>query len=146
SRLQPLEAYVSNAVAPRKLTAALMGLLAALALAVTLAGVAGVVAFTTSRRTHEIGVRLTLGARPEAVQTHVVRVGMIPASIGLVVGGVVAWGLSGALTRLVWGVQPTDAVTFVGAALMLVSGAFLACWLPARRATRVDPVVVLRVD
>ncbi len=146
SRIKALDAYVAEAVAPRKLTASLMGLFALLALLVTLAGVAGVVAFTTSRRTHEIGVRLALGARPNVVLGRVVRTGMVPAVAGLVVGGVVAVALSGALSHLVWGVRPTDALTFVGAAVTLFVGALVACWLPARRATRVAPSEALRSE
>ncbi|HKJ01299.1 MAG TPA: ABC transporter permease, partial [Longimicrobiales bacterium] len=146
SNVRALDAYVSDAVAPRRLTALLMGLFAVLALVVTLAGVAGVVAFTTSRRTHEIGVRLALGADPASVLARIVRVGMVPAAVGLAVGALVAVGLSGALSRLVWGIQATDVVTFVVAAATLLAGALLACWLPARRATRVDPVAALRSD
>jgi len=146
SRIKALDAYVSDAVAPRKLTASLMGIFALLALVVTLAGVAGVVAFTTSRRTHEIGVRLALGADPNVVLGRVVRIGMVPALAGLAAGGVAAVALSGALAHLVWGVQPTDALTFAAAAGTLFAGALVACWLPARRATRVDPSEALRMD
>jgi len=146
SHVQPLSAYVASAVSPRKLTAALMGIFAGLALLVTLAGVAGVVAFTTSRRTHEIGVRLALGADPRVVLRRVVRVGMVPACAGVVVGAAGAWGLSGMLSHLVWGVQATDLVTFVGAGVILLLGALAACSVPARRATRIDPVAALRSD
>ncbi|MGD8320903.1 MAG: FtsX-like permease family protein, partial [Gemmatimonadota bacterium] len=146
SRVEPLETYVADAVAPRRLTAALMGIFAGLALLVTLAGVAGVVAFATSRRTHEIGVRMALGAEPRAVLGRVVRVGMVPATAGLVVGGVAALALSGVVSHLVWGVPPTDVVTFGGAALTLFAGALLACWLPARKAVTVDPVRALQND
>jgi putative ABC transport system permease protein len=146
SHVQPLQTYVADAVAPRKLTAALMAIFAGLALLVTLAGVAGVVAFTTSRRTHEIGVRLALGAAPQEVLRHVVRVGMVPAFVGLPVGSVAAWALSGALAHVVWGVRTTDVATFAGAAAMLLAGALLACLIPARRATRVNPVIALRAD
>ncbi|HZD06388.1 MAG TPA: FtsX-like permease family protein, partial [Longimicrobiales bacterium] len=111
SRVEPLNAFVSDAVAPRRLTAALMAIFAGLALLVTLAGVAGVVAFTTSRRTREIGVRLALGARPRTVLGHAVRSGMVPALLGLVPGGVAAVLLSRAWSHLVWGVPATDAVT-----------------------------------
>jgi len=104
------------------------------------------VAFTTSRRTHEIGVRLALGAEPSEVLGRIVRVGMVPATSGLVVGGVVAVALSGAVSRIIWGIQATDAITFVVAGLTLLAGALVACWIPARRATRVDPVTALRSD
>ncbi len=146
SRVRALEAYVEDAVAPRRLTAALMGIFAALALLVTLAGVAGVVAFTTSRRTHEIGVRLALGAEPRTVLGRVLRVGMVPAAAGLAVGAAVAVAASGALAHLVWGIRPTDPATFVAAGATLFTGALLACWLPARRATRVDPCEALRME
>jgi putative ABC transport system permease protein len=146
SRVRTLDAYLDDAVAPRKLTATLMGVFAALALLVTLAGVAGVVAFTTSRRTHEIGVRLALGAQPTAVLGRVVRSGMLPVAGGLVLGGVAAVGLSGALARLVWGVPATDPVTFAAAGVALLAGALLACWIPARRATGVDPTEALRSE
>jgi ABC-type antimicrobial peptide transport system permease subunit len=146
TQVRALRRYVSDAVAPRRLTAALMGIFALLALLVTLAGVAGVVAFATSRRTHEIGVRMALGARPRAVLGRIVRIGMLPACAGLAIGGAAAVALSGALSHLVWGVRPTDAVTFAAAGLTLLLGAAVACWLPARRATRVDPVKALRTD
>jgi putative ABC transport system permease protein len=146
SRVRTLEAYVADAIAPRRLTAALMGLFAGFALLVTLAGVAGVVAFTTSRRTHEIGVRLALGAEPRSVLRRVVRVGMVPAGAGLAVGALGAVGFSGLLARLVWGVRPIDPATFVVAAALLLTGALGACWIPARRATRIDPVTALRME
>ncbi len=146
SRVRTLEAYVADAVAPRRLTAALMGIFAGLALLVTLAGVAGVVAFTTSRRTHEIGVRLALGADPRSVRRRVVRVGMVPAGAGLAVGALGAIGFSGLLARLVWGIRPIDPTTFVVAGALLLVGALGACWIPARRATRIDPVTALRTD
>jgi len=146
SSVRALEAYVADAIAPRRLTAALMGIFAALALLVTLAGVAGVVAFTTSRRTHEIGVRLALGAEPGSVLRRVVRVGMVPAAAGLALGAVGAIGFSGLLSRLVWGIRPVDPATFVVAGALLLLGALGACWVPARRATRVDPVAALRTE
>ena len=146
SRVRTLEAYVADAIAPRRLTAALMGIFAALALLVTLAGVAGVVAFTTSRRTHEIGVRLALGAEPRSVLGRVVRVGMVPAVAGLALGAVGAIGFSGLLSRLVWGIRPIDPTTFAVAGILLLGGALAACWIPARRATRVDPVTALRTE
>ncbi len=146
SHVQPLDTYVAAAIAPHRLTAALMAIFAALALIVTLAGVAGVVAFTTSRRTHEIGVRLALGAQRRSVLGHVARVGMVPACVGLAGGAVTAWALSGVLAHLVWGVRPTDPTTFAAAALLLMAGALAACLLPALKATRVDPVTALRSD
>ena len=146
SRVRALDSYVADAVAPRRLTASLMGVFAGLALLVTLAGVAGVVAFTTSRRTHEIGVRLALGADPGMVLRRVVGVGMVPALFGLALGGVAATALSGALAHLVWGVRPTDLLTFIAAGATLLVGALVACWVPARRATRVDPSEALRGD
>jgi putative ABC transport system permease protein len=123
-----------------------MGIFAGLALLVTLAGVAGVVAFTTSRRTHEIGIRLALGAEPAAVLRRVVRSGMVPAGVGLAVGALGAIAFSGLLSRLVWGIRPLDPATFLVAGALLLAGALLACLIPARRATRVDPVTALRTD
>jgi len=146
SRVRTLDAYVAEAVAPRKLTASLMGIFAMVALLVTLAGVAGVVAFSTSRRTREIGVRMALGAEPRAVLGRVVRIGMVPSCVGLVVGGIGTVALSGVLSHLVWGVRPTDVASFAGAGVTLLLSAFVACWLPARRATRVDPVRALRAE
>lgn len=146
NRVRTLEAYVADAIAPRRLTAALMGIFAGLALLVTLAGVAGVVAFTTSRRTHEIGVRLALGAERGSVLRRVVRTGMVPAAAGLAVGVLAAIGVSRLLARLVWGIRPVDPTTFAVAAVLLLLGALGACWIPARRATRVDPVAALRTE
>jgi predicted permease len=146
SDVRALDAYVSDQVAPRRLTALLMGIFAVLALVVTLAGVAGVVAFATSRRTHEIGVRMALGAEPGTVLGRILRLGMTPALAGLGVGALGAAALSRTLSHVVWGVASTDVVTYLGAGGLIFLGALVACWLPARKAVRVDPTVALRSE
>ncbi len=144
--IETLEALRTSYLARPRLTAILLALFAGLALVVTLAGLVGVIGTSVSQRTQEFGVRMALGARPGGILADVVRQGLTMVMVGLVVGGVLATFAARLLSTYLFETEPTDPMTFaaVGAAL-LVAGA-LACLGPARRATRVDPILALRSE
>jgi ABC-type antimicrobial peptide transport system permease subunit len=141
-----MEVIVSEAMASTSFTMTLLGIAATVALLLGAIGLFGVISYVVSQRTREIGVRVALGARGEDVQRMIVRQG-----VGVLIGGVVL-GLGGAfaLTRLMgailYEVSATDPWTFAGAPVLLVLVSLLASWLPARRATKVDPVEALRAE
>jgi putative ABC transport system permease protein len=116
------------------------------ALLLTVVGLYGVVAYTVSQRTQEIGVRIALGASRRDVFALVIRQGMTPAVIGLAVGALCALALTRSLATQLYGVKPADLPTFACVSLILLLAAFAACWLPARHATKIDPIVALRHD
>jgi len=143
-----IEEILSTSLARRRLSASLLGVFALLALVLAAIGIYGVVAYSVTQRRQEIGIRMALGARASDVLKLILGHGLLPALLG------VAFGLAGALalsrlmtslaTSLLFEVRPSDPVTFAAIALLLVAVALLACYLPARKATRVDPMVALR--
>ncbi|HAB15317.1 MAG TPA: ABC transporter permease [Verrucomicrobiota bacterium] len=141
-----MEALVSNAVARPRFGSLLLGLFAATALLLTMVGLYGVVAYTVSRRIRELGIRLVLGAQRGDVLRMVVSQGMRPVLVGLGLGFAVAFGLSRFLASLLFEINPTDPATLAVASIILVGVTAVACWLPARRAARVDPMVALRSE
>ncbi len=139
-----MEQRLAEAVAPRRFQMLLFGIFAAVALVMAAVGVYGVISHSVSRRTHEIGIRMALGARPRDVLLMVVRQGMSLAVVGLAIGLAAAAALTRVMAGLLFNVKTTDPATFVGISLLLAGVAFLAAYLPARRATKVDPMVALR--
>jgi putative ABC transport system permease protein len=142
--VRTLQAILADSVSDRRFEMEIMGLFAAVALLLSAVGLYGVVSLVASQRTHEVGVRLALGARPVDIFRMILGGGLSLVIIGAAVG----YGLSLALTRLLasllFGVTSTDAVTFAATPVILLGVAVLACWVPARRAMRVDPNVALR--
>jgi putative ABC transport system permease protein len=124
----------------------IIGLFAMTALLLAGLGIYGVISYLVSERTHEIGIRLALGAQRSDILRMVVRQGLGLAIAGAAVGLVCALIVSHLMAGLLYGVRPTDPVTFAGVALLLIGVALLACYIPARRAIRVDPLVALRHD
>jgi putative ABC transport system permease protein len=135
----------SASIASPKLTATLLGIFGLLALLITAAGIAGVVAFSVNQRTQEFGVRMALGAQRTNVLTMVLRQGLQLVLIGLALGMAGALVLTGVLTTLLFGIEPTDGITFITVSMVLVAVAAIACFVPARRAASVDPMIALRV-
>jgi putative ABC transport system permease protein len=141
-----MEQRLAPSVAPRRFQMLLFGVFAAVALALAAVGVYGVVAYSVSRRTHEIGIRLALGAYPRDVLLMVVRQGMTLALAGVFIGLAVALAVTRVLKGLLFELSVTDPPTFTLIATLLMGVAFLACYLPARRATKVDPMTALRQE
>jgi putative ABC transport system permease protein len=144
--VQTLEEIRDETIAPQRLNATLIGLFAALALAIATVGVAGVLAFSVSQRTNELGIRMALGAERSTILRMILGEGAAMALAGLVVGGVAAIPLSALLEGLLFGVAPADMTTIALSAVLLLSVALVASWFPARRATGVDPITALRSD
>jgi predicted permease len=141
-----VEAIVDESMASTSFTVLLLGIAAGIALLLGTVGIYGVISFIVSRRTQEIGVRMALGAPGSTVLRAVMGQGMVLTGLGLGVGLVGAWALSRALASMLYGVSATDPLTFAGTALLLGLVALTATWLPARRASRVDPVEALRAE
>jgi putative ABC transport system permease protein len=146
SEVKTMSEIMAHSVASRRLTLSLFSLFAIVALMLTAVGIYGVIAYTVSQRTREIGIRLALGAQQRNVLKLVVGQGLRLALIGVVIGLVAAFALTRLMSNLLYGVTPTDPVTFAVIALLLTAVALLACYLPARRAAKVDPMVALRYE
>jgi len=146
THVMTLTRTIADSVGDQRLHTALLGIFAALGLAVALLGIYGVVSYSVARRTQEIGVRMALGAARGDVLRMVLRQGLTLVGVGAVIGAVGALGATRVIASELYGVTPTDPWTFFGAiALMLLVGCF-ACVIPARRAMRVDPIVALRYE
>jgi ABC-type antimicrobial peptide transport system permease subunit len=144
SGVMPLGEYLAVSVASRRFTTLLLGLFGALALVLASVGIYGVVAFGVAERRREIGIRAALGARPADVLALVVKGALRLAAVGMLVGALAALGLTRFLSSLLFGVGPSDPVTFGGVAILLAAVVLAACVIPARSALRVDPNTALR--
>src|SRR5262245_12985245 len=140
------EQQLAETLAPRRFQVLLSGVSAAVALLLAAVGVYGVIAYSVSRRTHEIGIRMALGARPRDVLLMVVSQGMTLALVGVFIGLAVALAVTRVLKGLLFELSVTDPPTFTLIAALLMGVAFLACYLPARGATKVDPMIALRQE
>jgi putative ABC transport system permease protein len=141
-----MEKIRSRSIAQPRLTALLLSVFAALALILATVGIYGVMAYSVTQRTHEMGLRMALGASAPDVLALVVGQGMLLAAIGVALGIAGAFAMTRVLEKFLWGVRPTDPVTFTAVSLLLAAIAILASYLPARRATHVDPMVALRYE
>ena len=144
--VKTMEEIVAGTVSRQKFMAVLIGIFAAVALVLAAVGLYGVIAYGVSQRTHELGVRVALGATSETVSGMIVREGLAVTGAGLVIGLGAAALSGGVLKSLLYEVKPTDPVTLAGVAVVLVLVAALASYLPARRAARVDPIIAMRGD
>ena len=144
SRITPLENYVSLSVQGRRFALILIGAFAVIALALSVVGIYGVTAYSIGQRTREIGIRVALGAQRSELLGLLLRQGMLLVGCGVIAGVLSSVALTRLLTSMLFEVQPTDPLTFAGVVLLLVAVAAAACFIPARRAMRVDPIVALR--
>ena len=146
ANMQPLTQLMSEAAAQPRLTVLIFGIFASAALALAAIGVYGVMSYLVSQGTHDIGVRMALGAQRSSILGMVVRQGLELTGAGIVVGLIGAALLTRVMASLLFGVSAMDLLTFSTVPVILAATAALACYLPALRATRVDPVIALREE
>jgi putative ABC transport system permease protein len=146
SNVRTMDEVLSESVAQPRFQATLLGVFAGLALVLAAVGVYGVMSYTVGQRTREMGIRLVLGASPGGLQGMVIRQGLRVALIGLALGAAGSLALSRVMQTLLFEIQPTDPLTFIGVTALLAIVAVLACYLPARRASGVDPITALRYE
>ncbi|MBX3733769.1 MAG: ABC transporter permease [Verrucomicrobiae bacterium] len=146
ANIQTMENAIAGSLSQQRFVLVLLAGFAGAALLLAAIGLYGIIAYAVTQRTREIGIRMALGASRRDVLGLVVSHGMKLAAVGLVLGLAGAFGLTRVLVRMLYEVKPTDPATFAGVSLVLLGVALFACWLPARRAARVDPMVALRSD
>jgi len=144
--VEPMQEIVARSIAKQRMAMLLLSVFSTLALVLSAIGIYGVISYLAGQRTHEIGIRMALGASTSDVLRIVLGEGMRIALVGVGVGIAAALGLTRLLTQVIYGVSANDPLTFAGVAVLLTGVALLACYIPARRAMRVDPMVVLRYE
>jgi predicted permease len=146
TEFRPIQSLVDHAISPRRFFVMLVTIFAAMGLLLASLGIYGVISYSVTRQTQEIGIRMALGATRARVQLGVIRKTLQMALIGIVVGTVVSIGVSQLIASLLFGTQPTDPPTFMAMVVLLMLVAFFAGYLPARRASRIDPMIALRTN
>jgi putative ABC transport system permease protein len=146
ANIKTMNDVVSDTIAPRKFNMWLFVLFAVIAMVLAALGIYGVIAYTVAERTHELGVRMALGAQKGDVLALVIKTGLKLAVIGVAIGLAIALALTRLMTTMLFGITPNDNVTFAAVSAFLILVAVLACYVPARRATKVDPLVALRYE
>jgi putative ABC transport system permease protein len=144
--IQTMEEVIARSVGARRFAMTLLSVFAGLAMALSSVGVYGVILYSVAQRTHEFGVRIAMGARERDVLKLVFKQGMKLVLIGVAIGLCASFALTRLVESLLFGVSAKDPLTFAIGALLLTMVAMLACWVPARRATKVDPLVALRCE
>ncbi|NOT63529.1 MAG: ABC transporter permease [Acidobacteria bacterium] len=144
STISTMPDIVARSLAPRRFTLSLFGAFAFVALLLAVSGIYSVISYAVAQRTHELGVRMALGAQRRDILQLILRQGLRLALLGITLGLVAAFVVTRGLRTLVYDVSTSDPLTFAGVAVLLTAVALLACWIPARRATKVDPMIALR--
>jgi putative ABC transport system permease protein len=144
ANIATMEDILADSVTEPRLESLLLGLFGGLGLVLATVGIYGVTSYSVTLRTHEIGIRMALGAKQDDVLKMVIQQGMKLAFVGVAVGVVASLALTRLIASLLYGVKPTDPLTFALVSIGLAAVAFLASYIPARRATKVDPMVALR--
>jgi ABC-type antimicrobial peptide transport system permease subunit len=144
--VKTIQEFMTRSLAGAQSAATLIGVFGVLAMLLAAIGIYGVMNYSVSTRTREIGIRMALGANRLEVLKMVLKQGMFLAGVGVVIGLAAAFALTRMMTSLLYGVSATDQITFVGISLLLALVALAACYIPARRATKVDPMVALRYE
>jgi putative ABC transport system permease protein len=137
---------IASSISPRRFSMLLLAIFASITLLLAATGVYGVMAYATAQRTREVGIRIALGAQRGAVIRLILKQGLTLTLIGIITGVAGALAAARAMSGLLYGISPTDPITFAAISLLLLAVALLACYLPARRATKVDPMVALRTE
>jgi putative ABC transport system permease protein len=145
-KVRTVEFLLDRRLDDKQFVMTLMSLFAALALVMTIIGLYGIISYSVNQRTQEIGIRMALGAQTGNILSMVLRQGMMLVFIGIAFGLAAAWLLTRMMTTLLYGINASDPLTFISIALLLVAVALLACYFPARRAARVDPMIALRYE